>query len=142
MILSALTLEFVEFIPERLREGVLYISRRYRTASHLCCCGCKREVVTPLNPAKWQLAEHPDGSITLSPSVGNWSFPCRSHYLIIKNRVHWAEVFTDAQIATIQKRDRVAVELLSKQPEVGSRNFIATAWKVFSRAIKGWFRLK
>ena len=42
--------EFVEGIPERLEEGVLYVSILYATAMHLCACGCGREVVTPLTP--------------------------------------------------------------------------------------------
>lgn len=66
--------EFVEFIPERLAPEVLYISKRYSTASHLCCCGCGLEVVTPLNPAKWRLIEN-NGTVSLHPSIGNWSFP-------------------------------------------------------------------
>ena len=40
--------ESVEFIPEHIEEGVLYISELYRTAVHKCCCGCGQEVVTPL----------------------------------------------------------------------------------------------
>ena len=43
--------EFVEFIPEQLEQGVIYVSRRYSTASHLCCCGCGLKAVTPLNAA-------------------------------------------------------------------------------------------
>ncbi|RVD67411.1 hypothetical protein EN751_36940, partial [Mesorhizobium sp. M4A.F.Ca.ET.029.04.2.1] len=54
---------FVDFIPDELEVGVIYISRRYSTASHLCCCGCGREVVTPLNPAKWRLVEK-DGKVS------------------------------------------------------------------------------
>ena len=36
---TALRPEFVEFIPEQLEDGVLYISQRYGTAMHRCCCG-------------------------------------------------------------------------------------------------------
>ncbi len=81
---SHLKPEFVEFILDRLEPGVLYISRRYATASHLCCCGCEREVVTPLNPAKWRITERA-AKVSLTPSIGNWSFPCRSHYWISAN---------------------------------------------------------
>ncbi|WP_189340201.1 DUF6527 family protein [Mesorhizobium sp. M4B.F.Ca.ET.049.02.1.2] len=85
--------------------GVIYISRRYSTASHLCCCGCGREVVTPLNPAKWRLVEK-DGKVSLIPSVGNWSFPCQSHYWISGNRVSWAPGMAPEVIAAVQARDR------------------------------------
>jgi hypothetical protein len=57
--------EFVEFIPERLNPGILYVSRRFSTATHLCCCGCGSEVVTPLNPAKWRLTER-GGKVSLT----------------------------------------------------------------------------
>jgi hypothetical protein len=30
---------FVQYIPERLDSGVLYISMEYATAAHRCCCG-------------------------------------------------------------------------------------------------------
>jgi hypothetical protein len=103
---STLHAEFVEFIPEKLDEGQLYVSRRYRTASHLCCCGCGTEVVTPLNPAKWHLTEHADGSVSLMPSIGNWSLPCKSHYFVSRNCIQWAGAFTSEQIAAVKLRDR------------------------------------
>src|ERR1035441_2447934 len=82
--------EFVEFIPDQLDEGKLYISIDYATVAHKCCCGCGKEVVTPLSPTDWNLIF--DGkTISLHPSIGNWSFPCRSHYWIRNNRVRWAE---------------------------------------------------
>jgi hypothetical protein len=82
--------EFVEEIPRTLELGRLYISIPYRTVTHLCCCGCGSEVVTSLHPRRWALTF--DGeTVSLSPSVGNWSLPCRSHYVITRNRVRWAE---------------------------------------------------
>src|SRR5688572_10061223 len=93
-----LQVEFVEFIPERLEPGKLYISRRYATALHLCCCGCGLEVATPLKPGKWHLTET-DGAVSLYPSIGNWSFPCRSHYWIFQGQVHWASEWPRERIA-------------------------------------------
>ena len=87
--INSVRAEQVEYIPERLDPGVLYISRRFSTAAHLCCCGCGLEVVTPLNLAKWRLMEH-GATVSLSPSIGNWSFPCKSHYWIRGNAVQWA----------------------------------------------------
>ena len=37
--------------------GVLYILRKYKMASHLCCCGCGNKGVTLLNPSGWKLFE-------------------------------------------------------------------------------------
>jgi Family of unknown function (DUF6527) len=102
---SRLQPNFVECIPERLGPGVLYISRRYSTAAHLCCCGCGLEVVTPLNRAKWRITER-RGTVSLTPSIGNWSFPCKSHYWINGNRVRWAGVLSAEMIAAVRVRDR------------------------------------
>jgi hypothetical protein len=97
--------ESVEFIPEQLEEGVLYISERYRTAVHKCCCGCGQEVVTPLSPAEWSVRR--DGNrVSLWPSIGNWSYPCRSHYVIRDNYVLEAKAMTDRQIQQVKANDR------------------------------------
>jgi len=93
-----LAYEFVEFIPDELKERTLYISVTYCTAVHRCCCGCGREVVTPLSPTGWQLTF--DGkTISLYPSIGSWSLPCQSHYFITNNKVVWAQKWTRKQIA-------------------------------------------
>jgi hypothetical protein len=90
--------EFVEFIPDELKERTLYVSLTYCTAVHKCCCGCGREVVTPLSPTGWQLTF--DGkTVSLNPSIGSWSQPCQSHYFITKSRVAWAPTWTKKQIA-------------------------------------------
>ena len=47
--------EFVEFIPDKLVDGVIYVSIPYATVAHKCCCGCGMEVVTPLSPTDWEL---------------------------------------------------------------------------------------
>jgi hypothetical protein len=120
--LNDITPEFVEFIPEALEPGRLYISRRYNTASHLCCCGCGLEVVTPLNPAKWRLAEH-NGRVSLDPSIGNWSFPCRSHYYIEGNGVRWAASMSGRQIKAVRARDRYDADRLA-----GTRRWPIPRW--------------
>ena len=89
---------FVESFPDVMEDGTLYISVQYCSAGHKCCCGCGREVVTPLSPTDWSLTFDGD-SITLHPSVGNWNFPCRSHYWIRKNRVKWAGDWNEDEIA-------------------------------------------
>ena len=80
--------EFVKSVPKELEAGVLYISMEYRTAIHKCCCGCGEQVVTPFSPKRWKLKF--DGkTVSLHPSIGNWSFQCRSHYWIKSNAVLW-----------------------------------------------------
>jgi hypothetical protein len=99
--------EFVRAIPEKLSDGTLYVSIDFATATHRCCCGCMREVVTPLTPTDWKITY--DGvSISLFPSVGNWSFPCRSHYWIDGGRVVWADQWSDDMIAAGRAHDRFA----------------------------------
>ena len=97
---------FVEFIPDKLDERIVYVSIPYATVAHKCCCGCGHEVVTPLSLTDWQLTF--DGeSISLNPSIGNWSFPCRSHYWIRRNRVQWSYQMSRDEIDAGRKADRV-----------------------------------
>ena len=99
--------EFVEFIPSELQNGILYVSRKYQTATHLCCCGCGQRVVTPLKPGGWKLTTR-SGSVTLYPSIGSWSLPCRSHYWIRANKVEWAPRWSQAQIDAARVVDQRA----------------------------------
>ena len=88
---------FIKHIPRDIQEGTLYISMEFSTAIHKCCCGCGQEVVTPLSPTDWQLFF--DGkSISLDPSIGNWSFACKSHYWIKHNKVIWAPRWSQKRI--------------------------------------------
>lgn len=103
----ALAHEFVEFIPEEIRPGIVFVCIQYATVVHKCCCGCGHEVVTPLSPTDWKLTF--DGvSISLHPSIGNWGFPCQSHYWIRHNRVHWAGCWTRAEIEAGRDADAAA----------------------------------
>ena len=98
---------FVDAFPERLSPGVLYVSIEYGSAAHSCCCGCGEEVVTPITPTDWNITY--DGeTVTLHPSVGSWTLPCRSHYVIRRGRVIEAPSWTDAEIAAERRRDRRA----------------------------------
>jgi len=96
--------DFVEFIPGELKPGTIYISIRFGTASHLCCCGCGNKVVTPLRPTDWKLIF--DGkTVSLDPSIGNWSFACKSHYWIRRNQVVWAAKWSEEMIQSGRNRD-------------------------------------
>lgn len=98
------TTEFVTSAPATLADGVLYVSIPYATLLHLCACGCGNEVALPLSPADYSLTYDGD-TITLRPSVGNWSSPCRSHYLIRFSRVVWADDWDDRKIEAGRARD-------------------------------------
>ena len=97
--------EFVDNVPRQLQEGVLYVSTRFGTAVHLCASGCGEEVVTPLGPSEWKLTY--DGrTVSLEPSVGNWSLPCRAHYWIEEGKVHWARGFSEFEIKRVRQEAR------------------------------------
>lgn len=95
---------FVDEIPPQLQPETLYVSMQYGTALHLCACGCGNEVVTPLHPTRWRLSY--DGeSVSLHPSVGSGSLPCRSHYFIRSNNVVWMP-YSEEEAAIARARDR------------------------------------
>jgi Family of unknown function (DUF6527) len=99
--------QFVEYIPEHLEQGVLYISVKYATAIHRCCCGCGEEVVTPFSPTDWKMVF--DGAtVSLWPSIGNWNFSCRSHYIIRRGRVIEAGNWTNHQVESKRHKDKTA----------------------------------
>ncbi len=105
MIAGTISHEFVDAIPETLAPDTLYISIKYATVVHLCLSGCGREVVTPLAPTDWKITYNGD-TVSLSPSIGNWSFPCRSHYWIDRNRVRWGPTWTSRQVDRGRAEDR------------------------------------
>ncbi len=114
MRLSRITPVFVESAPDRLSEGVLYVSERYQTALHKCCCGCGQEVVTPLTRADWSLRKR-GNSVSLHPSIGNWDFPCKSHYWIRNNEVIWASSLSTRQIAIVRRQDKLDKQRYQQQ---------------------------
>ncbi|MFA6417249.1 MAG: DUF6527 family protein [Patescibacteria group bacterium] len=97
--------KFVKNIPDKIEEGVVYISIEYATAIHKCFCGCGNEVVTPFSPTDWELIFN-GKTISIYPSVGNWNFDCRSHYWITSNQVKWAPKWTKGQIERGVDSDR------------------------------------
>jgi hypothetical protein len=99
--------EFVEFIPTELAEGVIYVSIEYATAVHKCFCGCGSEVVTPIAPTDWEISFNGE-TVSLHPSVGSWSLPCRSHYWIVDNQIHWSYAWSSEEIEEARQADRYA----------------------------------
>src|SRR4051794_38988609 len=88
---------FVDAVPDALEQGVVYVSIQREVVVHLCICGCGNEVVTPLAPFEWELSF--DGeTITLNPSIGNWQFPCQSHYFIRGNQIITAQQWSEQKI--------------------------------------------
>ena len=136
MAVLEITHKFVDLIPDELEPEVLYVSLDYATVTHLCFCGCGQEVVTPLSPTDWKLTF--DGvSISLSPSIGNWSFPCRSHYWIRSGRILWAENWSDEEIAVGRELDKA-----KKDDFFGSEEEYRTATEEPDGSTTYWRSLK
>lgn len=147
---SKLMHSFVEYIPDTLDDGVVYISLSFSTAIHKCCCGCGSQVVTPLSPTDWSFTF--DGeSVSFYPSIGNWGFACRSHYWIKKGRVKWAGHMTSSEINTGRVADHLArkryyhtkspeIELLPSnpvsEPPAPAEHTIRNSWW---NKLKSWF---
>lgn len=93
---------FTMTIPDTLESNTLYISIPYNTVLHKCACGCGEEVSTPLSPSDWEISYNGE-SVTLDPSIGNWSYRCRSHYWIRDNQVVWACDWSQKQINESRK---------------------------------------
>lgn len=126
--------KFVEHIPEKLEESVIYISIEYSTAIHKCCCGCGKEVVTPLSPNDWKLIF--DGkTVSLYPSIGNWSFECQSHYFIINNKVKWAPKLTKRQIKRGRKQEELDKKDYYKGTERKDKGLFSFLEKISRRFI-------
>ena len=137
--------EFVEYIPAQLRDGTIYVSMTYAVAQHRCCCGCGNKVVTPFSPTDWKLIF--DGtSISLDPSIGNWSFPCQSHYWITRNKVRWARQWSLEEIESVRAQDQLIKEeyFSSYREPINSRVLDTTmvetkARKTFWHKLKEWW---
>jgi len=125
--ISSIRPEFVDRIPKVLEDGVFYISEKYGTAAHNCCCGCGTKIVTPLKPGRWQLDQN-DGRISISPSIGNWSSGCQSHYVIGNNQVHWAGAFSAGQIAANRAGDRLVRERAQAERTWREAGFWGRLW--------------
>lgn len=112
--------EVVGSIPEVLQANTLYVTTDGDVAGHLCACGCGREVVTPLTPTDWSITISRRGA-TLFPSIGNWAFPCRSHYFIWDGAIVWARDMSAEAIEQGRRRDKARkqdyYEKLNSQPK-------------------------
>ena len=109
MKLHQITPEFLDEIPLYLDPGILYVCCRYRAVKHLCACGCGIAINTPLHPTAWTLTC--DGvSVSLWPSIGNWSEKCQSHYWICNSEIQWAPKWSRREILNSRKDRNLEVD--------------------------------
>lgn len=89
MKINKFKIQFVETVPSELKDGILYICIRCNVIVHRCACGCGEKTVTPIDKKYGWKMTYDGQTITLRPSIGNFSIPCQSHYYITENRVEW-----------------------------------------------------
>lgn len=120
---------FVEFMPSEIEENVLYISIEYDIAKHKCACGCGVDIVTTLSPARWKLTY--DGeTVSLYPSIGNWSHTCKSHYFINNNKVIWAGQISENSMCKVIQNDQESLKKHIESSSKGNR-FIKMIKRLF-----------
>lgn len=85
--------EFVDKIPSNLKDGILYVCISCNVIVHRCACECGERTVTPIDKKYGWVMKYDGQAITLRPSIGNFSIPCRSHYYITDNNVEWLESY-------------------------------------------------
>jgi hypothetical protein len=99
----------VRTMPAKLEEGIVYVSKEFGTAAHLCACGCGSKVRTPLGPTEWSVREGRRGP-SLHPSIGNWQRPCQSHYWISNGSVEWSVKWSSKRIESGRKFEQLRRE--------------------------------
>ena len=74
-----------------MKDGEIYISRKFELAIHLCACGCREQTVTPIDDGThgWTFTHGETGGVTLHPSIGNQNMPCKSHYWVQDGKIVW-----------------------------------------------------
>lgn len=79
-----------------MKHGILYLKHNEDDtyeSFHLCPCGCGEPVYLQYGGKGWNITLSINGrelkSVTISPSVGCFDFPCKSHYFIRNNKIVW-----------------------------------------------------
>jgi len=125
----------VHFLPKDHEEGVLYVSEEYGVAGHLCACGCRNKVITPLGPTEWSITIS-NNRASLYPSIGNWQLPCKSHYWIKNGTIEWSHELTEEEVEMGWKAEE------SKREIYFSGLIKAQKGKSIYRRIWDWLFLK
>lgn len=92
----------VERLPAALADNVVYVSEEFEVAALKCACGCGHQVNLLLGDGHTVYDE--GGLADISPSIGVWDAPCRSHFWIYRGRVRWADQWSDAEIHSAMER--------------------------------------
>ena len=132
--------KFIDIIPIEIENNVLYISLKYNVTKHLCPCGCGSEIVATLSPVRYQL--YYDGkTVSLTPSFGNWLHECKSHYLIKKDKVVWANPMSKNKMEAVIKKDKKEIkEYINKKKTKNLSEPVSKKKSLFERIISRIFK--
>jgi hypothetical protein len=103
---APISLTYVEHgcMPDisEMKDGVLYVSKKGCIGIHRCLCGCGEQTVTPFTKITTENEEFvsdmpgtdwfltiKNGKASITPSIGNYEFPCKSHYIITNNMANF-----------------------------------------------------
>ena len=81
------TIQKIDLVPalSSMFPGILYYDKQSGLSFHKCACGCGDIIILEHN-YKWNIDEN---TITISPSIGRMTAPCKSHYFIRNGKVVW-----------------------------------------------------
>lgn len=92
------TTDWVEDLPRKPSKYTIYIigGRKYPFQAILVCPrkGCSNVISIDVSPEifpRWKITEHPEGTISLYPSVHLNSLDCNCHYWLREGKIYWAE---------------------------------------------------
>lgn len=74
--------------------------------------------------------------------MGNWSYPCQSHYWIEQNEIEWASKWSHEKIAANRARDRADREryLKSRSEPETTQAPVARSGRGLMDRVRGLFR--
>lgn len=105
MSIKEFELQVVRRVPDILQGGILYVCFECNVVVHLCACGCSEKVVLQIAPDFW-CVQYDGETVSLFPSIGNYQYPCRSHYWIEQNRVKWVRDLPDREEKQIKRKKK------------------------------------
>ena len=87
---ETLSLLFVEYLPEKekVEPGIFYYAKEFDVSAHLCPCGCGGVVNLFYHRLDngWGIDLQ---TLTITPSIYSYQWPCKSHYFITNGEVKW-----------------------------------------------------
>jgi hypothetical protein len=113
--MTTIKLQKVHYMPNEFDQGILYMSKEFGIAGHLCACGCGNKVMTPLGPTEWSVKGE-EYRPSVRPSIGNGQLPCKSHYIIHNGKILWCNpIDEDITMAHISIADKTRNDYYTKR---------------------------